>query len=377
MKISRLIKPIFLLIVSILFTLLGLELIIRIYKPQPLFRKLSPLDFDKNTSLPLKTTQGEELFKNIYFSNDKERNHYGFHDTEHSFQTPPDTYRIILIGDSFAEVEHFPLNDTWFERLEKKLEEKLTRKIEIINLGIRGAGTAWESFILDNLGIKYKPDMLLLTFHLGSDFFNNHPRLETKLGKPFFKISQGKISLANPLETETIVRGIYLPLWRISHLYRYAHRNLYKIERSYRITKTGMPVLFEQYLTNPPSEWQQAETYTEFYLKQILDITNKNSCQLIVVIIPDKYQIQKDNWQKIKNKWPIMKSKKWDMNAPEKKLTKILNKLEISYINLTPIFQEKFSQGKKLYFEKDIHWNKLGNLETAGIIADNIEKYIK
>lgn len=138
-----------------------------------------------------------------------------------------------------------------------------------------------------------------------------------------------------------------------------------------------MPIFFEQYLTNSSTKWDEAENYTEFYLNKILSLTNEKKCLLVVVGIPDKYQIYTDSWNELKKKWPKMLNKKWDMNAPTKRLTKILNKLNIPFIDLTPIFREKFLAGDRLYFKEDIHWNLLGNIVAAQTISKHIVKYIQ
>lgn len=364
------------LIAAILLVLLGFEAWVRIYRPQSFSVKLSSQDFDRDTALPLKPSI-EKGFTTGEYSVGGETNHFGFHDVEHSMGPHPGIYRIVILGDSFAEVEQFPIKDTWFKRLEAELETRLNRKIEIINLGIKGAGTGWELLILEKLGMRYEPDIVLLAFHLGSDFFNNHPRLEHKFEKPFFKIFRGKVFWVDKKETEILVRGVWLPLWRISHLYRYLHRNLYRIDKSFRIMRNGMPIFFEQYLTNPPAEWNESENYTEFYLNKILSLAQKNKSLLVVVGVPDKCQIDNGWWYKLKKKWPVMLDKKWDMDGPTKRLTKILKKLKIPFIDMVPIFRGRASSEERLYFKKDIHWNLRGNMLAAKAISEHIAEFIK
>lgn len=375
-KLLKPLAPLLILVGTMLLVLFGLEAWVRIFMPQPFSVKLSLQNLDSNTALSLKPSI-EKGFATAQYSVAGEINQLGFHDVEHSMGPHPGIYRIIILGDSFAEVEHFPLKDSWFKRLEGKLETALKRKIEIINLGIRGAGTGWELLILEKLGIRYKPDMVLLAFHLGSDFFNNHPRLDNKFEKPFFKISQGKVLWVDQTETEILVRGVWLPLWRISHLYRYLHRSLCKIDESFRLMRNGVPIFFEQYLAHPPAEWKEAENYTEIYLREILSLAQKNKSLVVVVGVPDKYQVHDDWWYKLKRRWPVKPYRKWDMDAPTKRLAKILDKLKIPFIDMVPIFRKKASSGNRLYFKKDVHWNLLGNIVAAEIISEHIAEYIK
>ena len=72
-----------------------------------------------------------------------------------------------------------------------------------------------------------------------------------------------------------------------------------------------------------------------------------------------------------------MPNKKWDLDAPTKRLYRILNKRDIPFIDLVPILREKASFADRFYFEKDIHWNSLGNRVVAEAISENIIRYIK
>jgi hypothetical protein len=365
-----------LLIAGALVALLAGELWIRLYKPQPFFVPLASARFDKDTGIPKKAaTHNESAHEE--FNADLQTNTLGFHDIEHTIGPHPNTYRIVILGDSFTEANQLPLKDTWYRQLEALLQKRVDKKIEIISLGIGGAGTGWELLIFEKLGMLYEPDLVILAFHPGSDFFNNHPRLETKFDKPFFIIRNEKISLIDYSKMEIYVKKIWLPLWRISHLYRYLNRSLYKISEVSKNIRNGMPIFFEPYLVNPPIEWDEAEGYTQFYLSKIQALCIKKNCPLVVASIPDSYRIYDDQWLELKRKYPVMLNKKWDMDAPVKRLSRILSKLDIPLIDLTPFIHKKAVSMERLYFKKDIHWNLLGNRVVAEAISENIIRYIK
>lgn len=357
----------FTLIGSLILILALLEACVRLYLPQPFSLKIPLENLNTGTSPRIK-----KRLKTDEFLIDNQINNLGFHDTEHNTGPHPGIFRIIVLGDSFAFAEHFPLNDIWPKQLEAILRSGLNKEIEVINLGIKGAGTGWELAVFEKLGVLYEPDLVLLTFDLGSDFFNNHPGLENKLDKPFFKVKNGSVILADGKNTEVYLRGIWLPLWRLSHLYRYCHRSLYKISRGSKILRKEIPIKFEQYLTSPPNEWPESQAYTKIFLKNIQDVTNKNKSRLIVAIIPDKYQIYNEYWDGLEQKYPAMLNQNWDMAAPRKNLIAILKGLNIHFIDLTASFQENASRGEILYFIKDVHWNLAGNTLAAQIIAEQI-----
>src|SRR6266576_5791279 len=75
----------------------------------------------------------------------------GLRDREHTKIKPANTVRIALLGDSFSEAMHLPMEQTYWWLLEKKLRECNAfpgKDVEIINFGVSGYGTAQELLTL-------------------------------------------------------------------------------------------------------------------------------------------------------------------------------------------------------------------------------------
>jgi lysophospholipase L1-like esterase len=95
----------------------------------------------------------------------------GFRDDDrYSRKKPPDTFRIMAVGDSYTFGAGVELEDTYSKKLEKLLNERhpspLYRYYEVINAGIPGANTAMEVDFLREWGLKYNPDLVLVAFVL-------------------------------------------------------------------------------------------------------------------------------------------------------------------------------------------------------------------
>jgi hypothetical protein len=74
-------------------------------------------------------------------------------------------YRILLIGDSVSETGSFPV------LLETKLGQTFPdKKIDVVNLGTVGYETVREATVLQQYGLRYKPDMVILEINY-NDFF--------------------------------------------------------------------------------------------------------------------------------------------------------------------------------------------------------------
>jgi len=97
-------------------------------------------------------------------------NSAGFRDYEYE-KEHPSTYRIIFLGDSVVAGYGVGLNDTVAKVLERMLTKAQGRKVEVLNLGVSGSNTFTEAKRLEELGLSYKPDMVIIGFH-GNDLEN-------------------------------------------------------------------------------------------------------------------------------------------------------------------------------------------------------------
>jgi len=86
-----------------------------------------------------------------------------FRGREYSIEKPNGTYRIILLGDSYAFGLHLDENETLAFILEKALNEKIrTYNFEVLNFGVYGYNLKQEIERLKLRGLKYSPDLVIL-----------------------------------------------------------------------------------------------------------------------------------------------------------------------------------------------------------------------
>ena len=126
----------------------------------------------------------------------------GLRDREHAIQKSEGTLRIAVLGDSYVEGMNVPLEKTVPAVLERELSSCAApghRQVEVINFGVSGYGTARELLTLREHVWKYDPDIILLAFYTGNDFFNNYRALNPVESEqyPYFVYDDNSLVLDN------------------------------------------------------------------------------------------------------------------------------------------------------------------------------------
>ncbi len=87
-------------------------------------------------------------------------NERGLRDDPHPHAKPPGVRRVLLLGDSVAFGSGMPVEET-FAAL---LEERLGPGVEVVNSAVPGWSTDQQGWWLESEGLRYEPDLVLLTF---------------------------------------------------------------------------------------------------------------------------------------------------------------------------------------------------------------------
>jgi hypothetical protein len=129
-------------------------------------------------------------------------NSQGLRDWEHSEKKPPNTFRVAIVGDSYAEALQVPPEQAFWSVMPKQMASCQAihgRKVEVINFGVGNYGTAQELITLRRRVWEYSPDLVLLEFYPGNDVSDNSDKLssDAELPKPFFHLENGKLMVDN------------------------------------------------------------------------------------------------------------------------------------------------------------------------------------
>jgi hypothetical protein len=99
-------------------------------------------------------------------------NAQGFRDFEdYEYRKTAGVLRILSLGDSHTQGFEVRQERTFSEVIERHLESKGVNA-QVLNTGISGFSTAEELAFLENEGIRYEPDIVVLAF-FGNDLADN------------------------------------------------------------------------------------------------------------------------------------------------------------------------------------------------------------
>jgi len=323
-----------LIIVSILVFLLISELALMIFFPH-----LKPTGHMKGIFFEYDSTLGWKgvpnasgVFSTEAFTMNIALNLKGLRDNkDYSYNKPEKVTRIIVLGDSFTWGKGVNNSQIYTEFLENKLD-----KVEVINMGHSGYGTAQELLLLKHEGVKYSPDLIVLLFH-ASDLTDNVATSTGYYPRPVFAIDENNnIFLTNvPLPEISLFNKIKAYLTYHSHLSYFVYERL---QKSKSIQKIFAPIgLIQKRCVSDEKEIQYNWRLESALLNEINDISNN---KLIIVAISDEGN----------------------------NLSKFCSENEIYFLNLQPEFEKQSLKGKQLIIPKDGHWNEDGHRLAAELI---------
>lgn len=100
-------------------------------------------------------------------------NSRGFRNTkEFGYERVPGVPRVLTLGDSHTQGYEVRQNFTYSAVLERALARHSRGEAEVINTGVSGFSTAEELVLLENEGLRYSPDAVVVGF-FANDFEDN------------------------------------------------------------------------------------------------------------------------------------------------------------------------------------------------------------
>jgi hypothetical protein len=336
-----------------------------------------------------------------------------------------DVFRILVLGDSYIEALHVPLDATFGQQIGRWLmgaRLAAGRQVEVVNVGVSGWGTDQQLLWLREEGPRYAPDLIVLAFYPGNDFMNNHMALEYAnfggVRKPWFALENGALALHDfpydgeaarasipqfearrgeilpptpAAEVQPSPRNSPLPGWlhEVSALYRYVEPRIRVAAPGFaaNLARWGVltpgqetsdqemgagyiPVTYGVYRAEPEAVWEEAFAVTGALFHALRAEADTLNADLAAVLLTAPEQVHPDRWEAQVARYPAMQAHEWTLERPTQVALELLAEAGIPALNLLPLFREAAADGAALHFRDDGHWTQTGHA-FAGALAAN------
>jgi lysophospholipase L1-like esterase len=323
-------------------------------------------------------------------------NRQGLRDREHELEKPAGTYRIAILGDSYAEAMQVELERTFWSLLPPRLERcgfAGGKRVETINFGVSGYGTADELLTLRERAWPYQPDMVLLAFFPGNDVRNNSRTLESVRGRAFFALKDGELALDASFRADPQFRDNQritaqreflqdLRLYQLGRRVRAGNveRHFHNVPIAAALAagedKLIEPGLDENVFREPPdAAWREAWDITDRLVRAAAEETGARGARFLLVVLSTPGSVYPDT--KLRARYAERLGVK-SLFYPEERLERLGERHGFEVVALAPQMQRRAdATGTYLHgFDNTRpgfgHWNEAGHALAAELIAHRL-----
>jgi lysophospholipase L1-like esterase len=338
-------------------------------------------------------------------------NSRGIRGPEYTYERRLDEYRILVLGDSFAEGYTVEFHELFSEVLKHRLNANASdRYYEVINSGTGGYSTDQEFLFFQHEGKKYKPNLTILLFYDNDVWFNNRPKYRRGYKPLFHMEDEGTLRLTNvpvpqpdsALKVDAIEGRFWknpldtIALWisKKSYVYRFVSDRimgtafLHKFAIKIGLVKVHaedpagdkpapIPDEFRVYQNEQNTEVENAWRITEALLQKLNEEVASVGSILLVFYVPVRASVYLDEWQKMKRQYGIAEDQ-WSIEHIRNTLMAICQRSDFDCLDPLDAFRAEAYRlrtvGKRLYFIDDGHWNADGHRFVGEMLARYIDQ---
>lgn len=266
---------------------------------------------------------------------------------EYTKERVPGVKRILFLGDSFVFGWGVEDSQVFTSRVESEKQD-----YEVINLGVAGYGIDQIYLSYQQLGLEYKSDIVFIGIFYEDFWRATRAFADSGHAKPYFMLAkEGKLELKNvPVPMPYTLKEDQFPvifepsffgsLLEKSRVYRIVRKSLLKLARNLRLIDPEMT-----------PEWRLGRVI----LKQLVNEIRNNGAEPILFIMPSEY------WAKNKKPTSLARS-----------LHRFSEKEKVRMLDTTLYFFKAVqAEGLARYFiPGDGHWTADGHEVASRLVID-------
>jgi len=292
------------------------------------------------------------------------------------------------MGDSFTEALQVPMEKTFWWKMRKQLNKKCTalndRKVEVINFGVQGYGTAQQLMTLRHKAWKYSPDLVILAFFPGNDLINNSKKLDFYQRRPYFVYKNGELVpdmswlKISPKEHEYLRFSLVdnLPTWLVNNSRILRLVRQVDLDNKKRLLDATEKKRSSKNFQEPiDSVWKEAWQVTEGLITLMNQEVKAKKADFMVLIVSTGLQVHPDPMarQSYMKQFGIK-----DFSYPNQRIKSLGDSLNITTLDTVPRLREYAEKNKTCVhgFPNALpcegHWNSQGHEQVSQLMAEHL-----
>lgn len=255
---------------------------------------------------------------------------------------PDRMWTIVALGDSFTFGNGVDFEETYVYVLKKRLNEQFGPGIEVINGGYEGANIDHELVVFERQGLPLRPNVVTLQFFPNDVTGLVYREQGARVYQPIEFPLKGYVR-------HTAMYGLLHRLklnWMIGKVDRELGGEFTRL--TFREGEFYSPALS----TMLQKTW---EVYFQ-YLEKLVDRTRQEGIPLVVIIIPDNYQVARPHL----------------LPVPQEKIRAFAQRNDVPVVDPLPTFRFLAAAGETLYIPEDAHLNPRGHAVVADLLRNTL-----
>lgn len=333
-----------------------------------------------------------------------EINEHGLRDRAHAFDPAPDVSRIAILGDSFMEAYQVELEESLPYLLQEALAD---RRVEVINFGVGGYGTAQALLALREKGLRYSPDLVVLAFFTGNDIQDNSRELQSLIwgadelksfGRPYLlaETLQSEIvwELPDPDRVEKLVTDAkarrasltrrilkFVQPAMLGHVFERALSRVGSGAKDFDPNVMFGWIYTENFDFNHPAATLDAAGYERVFddawrvtrraVLGIRDLAASSGARFAVLIVPSREQVVPDWGRAVEQQFPALR---FDWLRINREMASFCASAGIPLLDPTDALAEASANAPVYYEIEDRHWSPLGHAVAVAELVDFLDR---
>lgn len=359
---KRFIKKILAVIASLLIALAAIEAVLVFLDFEYLNNRIKNAD-----NYFIMKPNSEFIINRKCLKNTVRTNRLGFYSRETTTVKPSGVFRIAVMGNSFVEAIHMPLDQTFFSILERRLNQLPDKKYqyEIMSFGMSSHATALNRIFAEKYAKRFSPDLIINAFApvdvaTDADYTDNvRPEIAATGVAAQFK----RFIVSRSLAIQYLLKNYSILKEKL---------------------KTSDPVFLAEknldlrrgiHLNDYPNEVAAAWDKERDLMREFNDFSRTNGARFLIAFLPHDYMLAPESFAAfMAEAADPAEIGGADIDKPEKYLRQITEKLNIPFISALDYFRDQYrASGINPTWTCDGHYNKTGH----EWLADVLYEYLK